>query len=86
MAHEPELHPGADGEWVGYLQRLLTDAGFPPANATNQFDASTEHCVRAYQEASGCTVDGWVGSQTWTALSGGSTTSDTSSGRGEAYA
>jgi peptidoglycan hydrolase-like protein with peptidoglycan-binding domain len=69
---EPTLRQGddsADG-WVEYLQQVLNLALSPSPNLpiTGKFDAATAEQVRQYQIATGLTVDGIVGNQTWTRL------------------
>lgn len=58
----PMLKEGASGPWVSYLQVRLG------ITATGTFDAETDTAVRTFQTANGLTVDGIVGSGTWTAL------------------
>ncbi|MEP7203817.1 MAG: peptidoglycan-binding domain-containing protein [Ilumatobacteraceae bacterium] len=70
MADNPELRRGSEGEWVTYLQQLLEAAGNPPGAIDGDFGPITEAAVRAYQEAHGCVVDGWVGPETWGAPTG----------------
>lgn len=60
---------GHSGEEVADLQRMLEQAGFPPAGgADGVFGSGTEAAVRAFQEANGLTVDGFAGQQTLRAL------------------
>lgn len=62
-----ELRPGASGPEVRYLQKLLTDAGYPTAT-DGSFGEKTEASVIAFQTAAGLDPDGIVGPRTWEAL------------------
>ena len=63
-----ELRIGSSGEWVSYAQALLTTHGYGPDEVDGQYTESTETLVRQFQEASGLTADGVVGTATWSAL------------------
>jgi general secretion pathway protein A len=62
------IRPGDAGDGVAWLQRALTDAGFPPGSASGRFDAATEEAVRAFQEDRHLEPDGAVGPLTKMAL------------------
>ncbi|MBA2282996.1 MAG: peptidoglycan-binding protein [Acidimicrobiia bacterium] len=64
----PVLAWGSAGDWVGYLQELLTAAQHDPNGIDEAFGPDTHAAVEGFQGAHGCTVDGIVGPQTWTAL------------------
>ena len=51
------LRTGSTGPEVRYLQRLLTDAGYPTAT-DGTFGERTEASVKAFQTANGLTADG----------------------------
>lgn len=62
---------GSSGADVRALQEQLRAAGYNIA-ADGIFGPATQNAVRAYQQANGLQVDGIVGNQTRSALSGGS--------------
>ena len=72
MADEPDLRQGAtDAEtngWVTYLQQLLAELYTGAIDGI--FGPITDGAVRAYQQAHGLVVDGWVGPVTWGSLTG----------------
>lgn len=69
MADEPDLHPNeATGEWVTYLQGTLRSLGFDVGSDDGTFGDTTSQAVQSFQQANNCTVDGWVGQQTWAAI------------------
>ena len=61
------LRLGSAGAEVRYLQRLLTEAGYPTAT-DGIFGAATEASLRAFQEVNGLEPDGIAGPLTWEAL------------------
>lgn len=63
----PMLRKGDRGTSVKRLHELLAAAGFATAKGP-AFNATTVSAVRAYQQSRKLTVDGVVGTQTWTAL------------------
>lgn len=63
----PVVQAGSKGEDVRTVQYLVTHHGHPAA-ADGVFGAQTEAAVKAFQTDRSLTVDGIVGSQTWTAL------------------
>lgn len=69
----PTLQQGTSGEWVGYGQQLLTNAGFAPQDhqIDGLFGPMTKEAVRDFQGAHGIDVDGAIGPRTWAALEGG---------------
>lgn len=69
MADEPDLHPSeSDGEWVTYLQGVLSSLGFNTSDQEGTYGDGTEQAVRSFQQGNQCTVDGWVGGETWAKL------------------
>ncbi len=65
MADEPELHPGAQNEWVSYLQQMLTHLGVYSGEVAGTFDATTKASVEALQQHYSIDEGGAVGEQTW---------------------
>jgi peptidoglycan hydrolase-like protein with peptidoglycan-binding domain len=63
----PTVKSGDSGDTVTAIQYLLRQAG-QDLDADGDFGDQTDAAVRAFQKAKGLTVDGIVGSQTWTAL------------------
>lgn len=61
------LRSGSRGAEVKYLQRLLTNAGYP-VKTDGVFGADTEAAVIAFQAANSLEPDGVVGGKTWAAL------------------
>ena len=64
---------GDRGSKVSEIQKQLATAGFQN-DANGVFDVKTQEAVRLFQESKGLRVDGIVGEQTLTALSGKSKT------------
>lgn len=64
----PALKKGCNGEPVEALQGILNALGFECGNVDGDFGSKTDSAVRAFQKAKGLSVDGSVGSATWTAL------------------
>jgi peptidoglycan hydrolase-like protein with peptidoglycan-binding domain len=62
---EPVLREGSTGLPVRRAQSRLTAAGFDTGGVDGIFGPHTEAGVRALQQATGLTVDGIVGVQTW---------------------
>ena len=62
---EPVLREGSTGLPVRRVQSRLTAAGFDTGGVDGVFGPHTESGVRALQQATGVTVDGIVGPQTW---------------------
>ena len=58
---------GCKGGAVERLQTWLNDLGYP-LSVDHDFGPATEAAVRAFQQAQGLTVDGYVGKMTWAAL------------------
>lgn len=77
--NEPTLRRGAGGEWVTYLQQLLTQAGYDPGPVDGDFGNGTLQAVEALQAANGLAVDGVVGPATWAVLTGAGTPAGDSS-------
>lgn len=63
----PMLKFGSVGPDVEYLQTLLQGKGLT-INVDGQFGLRTEAAVKKFQEHSGLLADGYVGPQTWKAL------------------
>jgi len=59
---------GSKGEDVEYLQRRLNGIEFGSLVVDGIFGVATETAVKNFQKYYGLTVDGIVGSQTWTKL------------------
>ena len=68
----PTLCKGDKGEAVAEMQGLLAGLGYDRGKYGIDGDcgSATEKAVRAFQKASGLTVDGVVGNDTWNALRG----------------
>lgn len=63
------ISQGSAGNSVRVLQSWLRHIhGYTATPINGNFDAATDASVRAYQQANGLTVDGIVGSQTWSTL------------------
>ena len=62
---EPALREGSTGLPVRRAQSRLTAAGFDTGGVDGAFGPQTESGVRGLQQATGVTVDGVVGPQTW---------------------
>jgi hypothetical protein len=62
------VQQGDRGEWVTYLQQLLTYQGFPLQKTDGEFGAVTHDQVLQFQQSRGLTPDGMVGKTTWAAL------------------
>ena len=58
---------GCKGGAVERLQTWLVDLGYP-LSVDHDFGPATDAAVRAFQQAQGLTVDGYVGKLTWAAL------------------
>ena len=67
---KPTLKRGSKGEYVTLAQTELINKGYSCGSfgADGQFGAATEKAVREFQKDNGLTVDGVIGSKTWTAL------------------
>lgn len=69
----PILSKGSKGEAVKTLQRLLNARGYTDSNKKSltvdgDFGNATLYALKAFQKAEGLSVDGYCGTQTWTAL------------------
>ena len=62
------LNQGMSGSDVSSLQQRLFDLGYLQFSPDGNFDSRTEAAVEAFQKDHGLVVDGWVGSQTLSAL------------------
>ena len=71
-----ELGWGAKGTEVSDLQEKLNQNGYK-LDVDGSFGNQTKAAVEDYQKKNGLTVDGIVGQNTWNALTGGSTTNQT---------
>ncbi|MCX5400637.1 peptidoglycan-binding protein [Streptomyces sp. NBC_00102] len=68
----PDLRQGSTGDDVRRLQRALTAALGSTVSIDGDFGSGTATAVRTFQTDHGLTVDGIVGTATWTALQSGS--------------
>ncbi|MGW2841182.1 peptidoglycan-binding protein [Streptomyces sp. NPDC001493] len=68
----PDLRQGSAGEDVKRLQRSLTAALGSTVSVDGDFGSGTATAVRTFQTDHGLSVDGIVGTATWTALQSGS--------------
>jgi len=62
---EPVLRIGSNDPAVRDLQEALKALGYDPGPIDGAFGIATETAVKAFQQASGITVDGIVGKVTW---------------------
>ena len=71
----PTLRKGSKGADVKALQEQLIALGYSCGSwgADGDFGTATENAVKAFQKASGLTVDGIVGAKTYAALEGAKT-------------
>ena len=67
-ASMPLLYMWKTGDSVKRLQELLNAKGYNAGTADGIFGGATYNAVIAFQKANGLTVDGYVGTMTWTAL------------------
>lgn len=65
------IRQGDSGADVKTWQDALTAAGYGVTDPPGTFGASTDAQTRAWQTAHGLYVDGVVGNQSWTAMTGG---------------
>lgn len=65
-----ELKKGSEGAQVKTVQRLLIAMGYScgSCGADGEFGSGTLDAVKSFQKAKGLSVDGIVGSKTWSAL------------------
>jgi len=63
----PLLRKGSKGEWVVYLQHMLTKKGFKCIK-DGAFGKTTKSRVQQFQKRYGLLPDGLVGSKTWNTL------------------
>ena len=64
---------GMSGPDVIKIQQALIDKGYKIASPTGYFGEQTDSAVRAFQASKGLSVDGQVGTRTWSALFSGFT-------------
>lgn len=69
---------GSKGSSVSELQTILNDKGYD-LSVDGIFGSKTQAAVRDYQSKNGLSVDGIVGKNTWSSLTGGSSGSSSSS-------
>lgn len=62
------LRKGSKGTQVKVLQYLLNEGGYNAGTVDGIFGANTQTAVKAFQTASGLSVDGIVGKNTWAKL------------------
>lgn len=67
-ASMPLLYMWKTGDSVKRLQELLNAKGYNAGTVDGIFGGATYNAVIAFQKANGLTVDGYVGTMTWTAL------------------
>jgi peptidoglycan hydrolase-like protein with peptidoglycan-binding domain len=67
-AHRPSLCLGMHNPWVSEAQRLLKHRGCPEVLVDGDWRTQMSHMVRKFQTDHHLTVDGWVGPETWKAL------------------
>lgn len=65
---KPTLRKGDRGDNVQELQETLNRLGYDCGEADGVFGSKTKTAVEAFQKASGLSVDGVVGRNTWAAL------------------
>lgn len=70
MATYQQIKKGSKGDSVSELQKLLNQNGYS-LDADGIFGEKTQAAVRDYQSKNGLAVDGIVGSNTWSSLTGG---------------
>lgn len=68
LTPEPLLKRGSRGAYTIYLQQLLESKMIPVSGIDGIFGAKTEKAVRRFQQNNGLTVDGIVGTNTWSSL------------------
>jgi peptidoglycan hydrolase-like protein with peptidoglycan-binding domain len=68
MAEQPDLVPGHTGEWVTYLQQLLTHHGAGSGFQDATYCATTESSVRELQRRHGLAETGRCDGATWQKL------------------
>lgn len=64
----PTLYRGSQGACVKLAQQRLQIHGFNPGPIDGMFGPQTEAAVKSFQRAKGLSVDGVIGSKTWSAL------------------
>lgn len=67
-----QISYGSNGDEVKTLQQLLNNSGYNLA-VDGQFGQKTQQAVKDYQKKNGLTVDGIVGNNTWSSLTGSKT-------------
>lgn len=72
MEYTRLLKKGMRGEDVRAVKDKLVQLGYLKSSTHNTFGNDTRNAVKAFQKSNGLTVDGIVGSATWTALFGSS--------------
>lgn len=68
MTEEPELVPGAENDWVTYLQELLSRLGIYNGRTDGSFGEITEASVTTLQQQHAIDEGGRVGPATWKLL------------------
>jgi hypothetical protein len=64
----PDLKLGDTGDWVVYLQQLLSFKGYWFHGETGTFNEELQDAVIWFQGDTQLVADGWVGDATWAAL------------------
>lgn len=62
------LNDNVPDAWVGEAQRLLKYKGCPELLVDGDWRTQMDHVVRKFQTEHNLTVDGWMGPETWKAL------------------
>lgn len=84
MANYSQISYGSRGEDVTSLQELLKNNGYADLEVDGIFGSQTQAAVKDYQQKNGLAVDGIVGTNTWGALTGGTTTQTPDAPTGDA--
>ena len=76
----PTLKKGSQGQDVVRLQNFLKSQGYNVGKVDGIFGSQTESAVKAFQKSQGLSVDGIVGSKTWSKIGTPSSGKSSSSG------
>lgn len=66
----PILHKGVKHPAVRVLQAFLNVSGYPCGDVDGDFGSKTDAALRAFQNATGLSIDGSCGPKTWEAILG----------------
>ncbi|HKV55982.1 MAG TPA: peptidoglycan-binding domain-containing protein [Candidatus Binataceae bacterium] len=64
------VRPGASGREVGVIRQLLSGLGYPSSGPVDEFNADLKAAVERFQTTAGIAIDGKVGPETISALTG----------------